>query len=1439
MFILLGIIPTGFYPSVQAQKPDFLFDHLQTNDGLPTGYVNDIHQDERGFLWLCTWEGLIRYDGYNFVSYRPELGDSSSISSKYVYCMTGAPKGGLWIGTKKGLNYFDKNSGTFQRFLHEPGNPQSLPGDWVLDLLIDQAGNLWVACDKGLTKIILNEQGKPQEFLQFLPRQNDRSSLPLAQIMSILIDHKEQVWIGTMEGLAVIDTQGNVSRLPIRLEDGHEPQPSITALYEDQNQNIWIGTKGSEVFQWQSKTETFHKLEGIEPSNQYISDFCEDLEGNLWLSIYEKGLVVKSVTGELEQIRYHSESPQSLSSDAIKVLFRDQSGIIWIGGAGLGLDKFDPYRKPFRYYKHQSNNPGSLRHNKIMSIAEDPLGRMWMGTHDGGIEVFYPKENRFVRYENQTGSINPLISDKIWCLYADSTSGTMWAGGHYGLIRINLLTEQQSEQRVWIEGDLSSQFVPILLADSTLDPEKHQVRAILKDQTGMMWVGTYHGLFGLQIFKDSVEIAHHYLHDPDDLHSISDDIVISIFQDSQGDLWLGTRDGGLNRLRMSEGNPTGEFSRYNNHAKNHSPNSFKGREVSCILEDRHQNLWFGTNGDGLNVLRRTNRQDGQADFQHFGKKEGLLGDAVFGILDDHEGYLWLSTNQGLFKFDPKLPNGQQFQQFTIEHGLSSNMFFTGSYCKSKSGHLYFGSQTGFNVFHPDSILENPYSPKVVISQLEIFNEVVSVGEKRNRRVVLNHPISEATEISLSYLDNNFQLEFAALSFSSPENNKYAYQLEGYDEDWIYTDASRRIASYNNLKPGTYTFKVKASNADHIWNELPSQLIIHTATPPWKSLWAIGIYGLILLGFLYLFRAYMINKIRLTNDLELQHREHQKEKQINQLKLHFFTQISHEFRTPLTLIIGPVRNLIQKGNELSKSEISRNVNLIDFNVRYVMRLIDQLLYFNKSESGKLHLQNETGDLIEFVRQSCESFLFVAEKNKIDLHFEADREELRLKLDWDKVLKILNNLISNALKFTPKGGEVCVSIRLESEDSDDCSQTPVRIEVKDNGIGIPADELALIFDSFYQVGSTRTDSQTGYGIGLALTKKLVEIQQGTIEVESDQKFGTRFCVSLPYHPPCALLIDKENHKWTEPWSLPGMGADMNANLMPEVLLTDEKEDSRPIILIVEDHPEIRTFLLQNLCQSYRILVAENGEEAWETVLANIPTLIISDIMMPVMDGLQLCEKIKQDERTSHIPVILLTAKSAIEHRIVGIESGADAYLAKPFHPRFLQAKIEQLIQVRSELRKKYQGHTLMLESNPAISSSDEPFLNRVKEIIEAHLSDTEFKVGELERELGMSHMQLYRKLKALIDQSANEFIRTVRLQHAAKLLMSTQLNVNEVSYRVGFNSPSYFIKCFRKQFKILPKAYAEQQRMRKGNERSLGLGARTNITMEGDAGSPVPS
>jgi len=828
---------------------------------------------------------------------------------------------------------------------------------------------------------------------------------------------------------------------------------------------------------------------------------------------------------------------------------------------------------------------------------------------------------------------------------------------------------------------------------------------------------------------------------------------------------------------------------------------------------------------------------------------------IWGILEDNSGNLWLSGNNGLSRFNPKTEECRNYNRYD---GLQGNQFTMRAYHQGEDGEMFFGGVNGFNAFYPEDIKDNPFMPAVAITDFKIANKSVSTGKQEDGRTILNKSITATNEIELSYKDN-VEFQFAALHYAASENNKYAYMLEGFDNGWNYTDAQHRFAIYKNMNPGKYVFKVKASNNDGLWNEEGVSLQIIVIPPFWQTAWFKSVCGLLALaGLIGIYeikvRAIKAHKValeaqvvkrtseleeatealkksneeRIEHALQLQRMEAEHVHQIDLMKLRFFTNISHEFRTPLTLILGPLEKMLS-GGETSRKHLA----MMYRNAQNLQRLMNQILDFRKLESGKLKLEASFGDIIEFIAKIVDSFQPLADRKNIDYKFRSSVEILEGWFDTDKLDKILCNLLANALKFTPDGGKVSIFVKSvtcsktgEHHNSALSSEKWVHIKVCDTGIGVDANKIRLLFDRFYQVDDQSTRQFEGTGIGLALAKDLVELHYGSIEVTSEKGEGSTFIVKIP--------IGKEYLKSDEviehvlPLGSESAGAkipilDIAAGSPAEEAAYQnmEEQQSAPVILIVEDNADMRSYICDELSSQYRVCQAADGIEGMDKAFESVPDLIIADVMMPQMNGEQMCQRLKSDERTNHIPLIMLTARSSEEHTIQGLESGADDYIAKPFNMQILKTRVSNLLDSRRKLREKYSRQIWLEPNDIAMESVDEKFLRRAMEIVEEHMSDSQFGVEMFSKNLFMSRMNLYRKLKALTGQTPNQFIRTLRLKKAAKLLVECGMSVTEAMYEVGFNSFSYFRKVFREQFGLPPAEYAASQRQGKTEQLKPGI------------------
>ncbi len=975
---------------------------------------------------------------------------------------------------------------------------------------------------------------------------------------------------------------------------------------------------------------------------------------------------------------------------------------------------------------------------------------LWIGTSKGW-NKFNPK----------TEQIIPYSFGKDF-LVSEEESGDLWIGKASGGI-----------YKRGVNGRITNFY------DSSGRELDKSVNCLCKTPDGNIWIGTVGG--GV------------YKIDPDrNLITKILQAVNSIFDfclDSSGLLWIGTMEGGLICYDPAK----------NIVVKNYiydpgNPETIKCNVVLSILEDKTGSLYLGTN-NGLGIYNRSTKK-----FNFFDERNGLPHNVVWWILNDDRGNYWLSTRKGISKFNT---NTKQFQNYDVSYGLPENGFYMNNGCKTENGEMYFGSPGAVFRFHPDSIKNNPFIPPIVITAIRKFDEPVSFGK----------------EINLSYNENFLSFEFIALSYISPERNQYAHKMEGVDKDWVYS-GTRRFASYPNLGPGEYIFRVKGSNNDGVWNEEGTSIAIIISPPFWKTWWAYVLYAGFFIFALYGIRRYEMNRISYKNQVKVDKAVLIEKEETEKIKSRFFANISHEFRTPLTLILGPAEKIISDTSD----DIKKDANIIKRNSRRLLQLINQLLDLSKLESGKLKLEASKGNIVSFVKGVALSFESLAESKDITLKLLPEKDFIELYFDREKMMKILTNLLSNAFKFTPEEEMVTVSIK---EIKNPNKAGTVEIKIKDTGIGIPQEEIPKLFDRFYQVDSSFTKEHEGTGIGLALTKELVELHHGKIDVESKigdpdkavtglpagQVNWTEFMVTLPLgssHLKDDEIIEKEK---TEPPILPfeqevytsslsKTATDSIAININDEVIKDQLEE-KTIILVVEDNYDMREYIKESLGDGYLVEEAVNGEQGVRKAQKIIPDLIISDMMMPKTDGNELVRILKNNEKTSHIPIILLTARSGQENKIEGLETGADDYLTKPFDVRELRARIENLIKIRRKLQAKYSKLEYVLKPDGKKGTSlDEKFMIKVGEVIEKHISEEEFNMEGFCSEVAMSRTQLHRKLKALTGKSATLYVRTVKLSKAKKMIEEKTGNISEIAYSLGFSSPAYFTRCFKEEFGYPP-------------------------------------
>jgi len=1377
-----------------TQNQPLYFEHITSEEGLSQNDVNCIYQDSKGFMWFGTHDGLNKYDGNNFTIYKPDPNDPHSISSNLIFSITEDLQGNLWIGTTgAGIHKFDRKTEKFTQYKHHPDKPQSLSNDYVVTSYVDKYGNVWVGTQNGLNKIEIDAHGNyPDTITHFFADPNNPHSLTNNNINSIYEDHLGVIWIGTENGLNSMMLTGTVPKFTHY--DALDAS-SVRSVKEDEGGNLFISTDQGLFYATSEDIATgnrFHKV-----ATGSFRSLTIDNQGKIWVGsdvgVYRFEKRRNTMIPQLEG-HYANEvqNPNSLSKNLIRSIYQDHTGIMWIGTNGGGVNKYVPENNKFRHFL-KTPYPGSISYNKIRSIFEDSEGTLWIGTEGGGLNRLPAGKGK----GNYSGFEHFDAPKRVFAFTetAKDNKRRLWIGSedHNSLSYISLNTKKGAQ-------------LPEINLGVNHDFElENSVFTLLEDHHGALWVGSYNGgLF--KLVPDATGAYHevsYFKHKPGDESSISNNIIRNLLEDRHGNLWIGTGDG-LNKIAKEElnsGHPT--FKRYENVPGDTT--SISHNYILAMYESEAGDLWIGTFGGGLNRLVEG---EGTEGFVQYGEKDGLPNDVVKGILEDDAGNLWIATNKGLSRFNPAT---ETFKNYDVSDGLQSNEFSELACFKRKDGEMLFGGVNGFNAFYPDSIRDNPHVPQIAITDFEILNEPVIVGEKKNGRVILEHAITETNRLPLRYFENSFSFGFSALHYAAPSKNQYAYMLEGFDKDWVYTTARRPFATYTNLRHGEYIFKVKASNNDGIWNETPVSLNITIAPPFWLTWWAYVFYAVVFLIALWVFWKYTLIDIHRKHQLELEHLEIEKTEELHQMKLRFFTNISHEFRTPLTLILGPLEQLLKSEETLASGERKNQYGLMHKNAKYLLRLVHQLMDFRKMDQGKMPLKVVKGNMVQFVSEITEPFQFIANKKNIEFRVQANADEIFLWFDEDKVEKIMHNLLSNAFKFTPENGliQVVISTHKTGEKG---AKDHIVMSVQDSGPGILPSQKEHIFERFYQAKTYEKPIEGGAGIGLSFTKSLVELHHGQISVESQEGEGTLFKVMLPmdkdhfrkedFADVKAENIKNETRREVYEWNEHEEVFTDRAYVMP-------KGKNFPLLLIIDDHAEIRQFIRQNFEQDYNIIEAENGVKGLKVAVNTTPDLIIGDIMMPEMNGLEMCHQLKNDPRTSHIPIILLTAKDTEENELEGLKTGADQYITKPFNVELLQVSVSNLIRSRQNLRKKFTREIALEPAEVTVTATDEDFLKKAMTVVEEHMEDTEFSVEILVKELGISRSNLYQKIKALTDLSTSEFIRTIRMKRAVQLLENSDLSVKEIMYQSGFNTASYFSKCFKKQFGMIPSEYVKKK------------------------------
>lgn len=1346
------------------------FKKLPALNNLPTDEIQKVYQDKDGFIWLASRYGFYQYDGYEATLYKSNLYAPGLLTNNNILCLVDDYKHNLWIGTQEGLNILNKKTGEIRKIL-----APEIPNNVVSCLLVTRDHSVWLGTDSGLCKYIAEKDS----FVVYHREQTD-GVLDYTAIKSLFEDSEGDLWIGTWSsGLyRYVPSTGKFYAYPQLNE-----RNSAHVIYEDTNKNIWVGSWNCGLFklnnpkdlQRVSYVNYRHKLgDNISLSDDIVYDISEDLNTNtLWVGT-RSGLSIMSNDTPGHFINYKSRgSSHYISCDEINSIIRDNSGMMWLGSIGGGVLNADTHQSMFTFHSLNFADD-DIPTTSVRSLFTDSDNNIWMGIGTYGLACLEYATGK-LKSHSQMPEFTGMTIPTVFSVVQRKGSGEIWFGTYDGGIfayhkgqRVRNLTPENCK----------------FLGSSC-------VSALYEDKYANCWVGT-RGSLGVQLadgnsflfenmsFVDGAQLNWFYVRD--------------IIADSDNSMWIATSNYGLIHIEGDIRNPsTLKYYNYSFYNKRMLTNN-----VLCLHIDKSGRLWVGTEGGGIYLYNRQNDR-----FEEKNQEYNIPGDMVGSIEEDKNGNLWLGTNVGLVKLGAQMKSNEPVVRvYTEADGLQGNFFIAQSAC-SREGELFFGGYKGYNSFIPEDIEDIQGDVQFAITDIKIFNRSISTLPLDVQREISPLTPAFTQKIELPYKYNNFNIEFAALTYKNPELNRYAYQLEGFDKDWVYTSAERRFAYYNNLKSGTYKFKLKVTNENGIWNGYIREMTVVVLPPFWATWWAYILYLLIVIGTVIGLYRITKNRILLRNELRLRELEKAKAEELNHAKLQFFTNITHELLTPLTIISATVDEL--------KIQAPKHTDLyvvMNSNIRRLIRLLQQILEFRKAETGNLRLRVSPGDIASFVKNGAESFQPLIKKQKIHFSVLCDPESIIGYFDTDKLDKILYNLLSNAAKYTKEDGFIQVTLSYaENKDW-------VLLRVKDNGKGISKEKQKTLFCRFYE-GDYRKFNTIGTGIGLSLTKDLVELHEGTITVESEEGQGTEFIIRLPIDRSYFREEQIDDEVILPVQKLVAYEEEMDEKQSDEILVTAEKANS---ILVIEDNEELLHLMTKLLRHEYNVFTAENGKEGIAVLENEDIDLIVSDVMMPEMDGMEFCKYVKGKLEISHIPVILLTAKNKEEDRAEAYEVGADAFISKPFNLAVLHARIRNLLKYKERMAHEFKKQLVFELKDLNYTSLDEDFMQRAIDCVNNHLEDCEFDQPQFADEMKTSKSTLYKKLKSLTGLNTSAFIRNVRLKSACRIMeeKGNSIRVSELAYAVGFNDPKYFSACFKKEFGVLPSEYLDQFVVEKEHE-----------------------
>lgn len=1435
------------------------FERIGVVDGLSQNFVQSILCDDKGFLWFGTWDGLNRYDGRQFKVFRVNPDQENSLTSNRIIDIWQDKQNTIWVKTNDDyIHYFVEETYEFITYPYYLKSLEERNSTITCFVESNKQEVLLGSSNSGLYYLTYNHETDSYDERQYLNRGS--TTISDNTISFIFTDDIDDIWIGTKRGL------NNISQNELKKES-----PSFSHYWLDYSFTVGFkldsillfGTHNSGIKTYEPHIRRFdtHPSLFSQLENKSITIIESMEEKKLMIGTQDDGLYVFDLNKKILDAQF-------LQGKTIRKIYKDSYGIVWVNTNEFGIYKFDPKLEAIEHHEFIDENIKSMVPDERQQIYEDSNLNLWIVMHGGGLAYYNRNLEEFEFYRNQPSDNSSISSNNVYCITEDQ-SGMLWVGTGIPDGGVNkLYTSNEAFQQISLEKEAISgnenivrsifidknqytwlgtksgiiyildgkyQLIKKLNNYPLLDGSSPRQNAytMLQDNEGHLWIGTKgNGIFVTDLSINDPNFSYktlkfiNYKNIPEDENSLSSDIIYSIKQDKDQRIWIGSYEGGLNLVTHRDSNKLScqRYTTANSSISNDKvrylyedgrqrlwittvfginyldlnnfdqdspkfttilfdPRQAQGLSYSDVIhvyEDSRSDLWFATYGRG--VSRLIENEGDSLRFQHLNTNDGLINDVVYSIAEDKKGWLWFSTDHGISRYNPV---DSTFENFDQSNDLTVDVFNENACAVSADGRLLFGTNDGLLLVHPDKIQKNEFMPNVVFTNMQLFNRDVDITDSESP---VQQDIETLDEITLNYFQSSFSIEYAALSYFAPTKNKYAYMLENFDEQWNEV-GNQNKATYTNLPPGAYTFKVKAANWNSDWNEEVREIKITILTPWWKTDTMYIVYTIIMIVIIIMVTRSYNRYHQLQNDLKV-------EKRVNDIKLQFFTNISHEIRTPLTLILGPIHDIMDLKN--IPKNIANKLHLIEKNGKRMLRLVNQLLDFRKVQKNKMNLRIHKIELISFMRSIVENFDLVADHKKVKIIFIPQVQTKEVWVDPNKFDSVIFNILSNALKFSPQGREITIDVVNTDENQ-------VQITISDQGTGIPKNRINQLFERFSPL--VEDDEEFGSsGIGLAYSYQIMKLHQGDISVNSELNKGSAFNIKILegndhfseeeiQHDEVESLYKIKHEKVIED---------------DEVVQTHEKEQSKKEnhILIVEDNLQILVYLKENLQADYSISTALNGKEALVRIDEKEPDILITDIMMPVMSGTELTHKLKDSIDTSHIPVIMLTAKSSMEDQIEGIECGAEAYILKPFNMSYVNAVINNLIKQRKLLHSKYVQEKEGLYSNINISNKDEKFLEDINILIRDNYSEPSFNIEKLVEMSYVSRTVFYNKIKALTGLAPVDFLRQKRLHIASQLIIKSDYNISEIAVITGFNDAKYFSKRFKEIYKLTPSQYKEE-------------------------------